>query len=60
MYDKNTNSLWNTIYGEPVVGPLVGKGIQLERLSVVTTTWGAWKARHPDTTVLSLKTWSSS
>ncbi len=56
MYDRTTQSLWNTLWGEPVIGPLVGKGIALEKLSVVTTTWGEWRARHPDTTVLSLKT----
>ncbi|NEQ71082.1 MAG: DUF3179 domain-containing protein [Symploca sp. SIO2D2] len=56
MYDHATESLWNTIEGEPVVGPLVGKGIKLEALSVVTTTWREWKKRHPDTTVLSLNT----
>ena len=56
MYDKKTQSLWSTLEGEPVIGPLVGKGIQLEYLSVVTTTWGEWKKRHPDTKVLSLDT----
>lgn len=56
MYDKATQSLWNTLWGEPVVGPLTGKGIELERLSVVTSTWGEWKKRHPDTQVLSLNT----
>lgn len=48
--------MWSTLLGEPVVGPLVGKGIALKRRSVVTTTWGEWQKRHPDTTVLSLKT----
>ncbi len=56
MYDKATQSLWNTLWGTPVVGPLVGKGIELEYLSVVTTTWGEWRSRHPETTVLSLNT----
>ena len=56
MYDKKTQSLWNTLWGTPSVGPLVGKGIQLEHMSVVTTTWGEWKRRHPDTKVLSLNT----
>jgi hypothetical protein len=56
MYDRATQSLWNTIWGRPVVGPLVGQGIDLEYLSVVTTTWGAWRERHPDTSVLSLDT----
>ena len=56
MYDKATQSLWNTTWGEPVVGPLVGKDIRLKRSYLVTTTWGEWKRRHPDTTVLSLNT----
>jgi len=56
MYDQATQSLWSTLEGKPVVGPLVGKGIQMDYLSVVTTTWGEWKKRHPDTQVLSLNT----
>ena len=56
MYDKKTQSLWNTILGEPVIGPLVDKGISLPSHSVVTTTWGEWKKRHPNTKVLSLNT----
>lgn len=56
MYDHATKSLWSTLSGEPVVGPLVGKGIELQTLRVVTTTWGEWKRRHPGTTVLSLET----
>ncbi len=56
MYDNATQSLWSTVRGEPVVGPLVGQGIALEHLSVVTTSWGEWKRRHPDTKVLSLNT----
>ncbi|MEO1405226.1 MAG: DUF3179 domain-containing protein [Pseudomonadota bacterium] len=56
MYDAATQSLWNTLTGEPVIGPLVGENIRLEHLSVVTTTWGEWRRRHPDTQVLSLNT----
>lgn len=56
MYDKETQSLWSTTFGRPVVGPLVGKGIRLQRSFLVTTTWGEWRRRHPDTTVLSLNT----
>ena len=56
MYDQATQSLWSTMWGTPVVGPLVGKGIALDRGSVVTTTWGEWRRRHPDTKVLSLET----
>ena len=56
MYDKNTNSLWNTIWGKPVIGPLAAKHITLKRLSVVTTTWGEWKSRHPESKVLDINT----
>ena len=56
MYDQATQSLWSTMRGTPLVGPLVGKGIVLDRGSVVTTTWGEWRRRHPDTKVLSLDT----
>ncbi|MGB5830756.1 MAG: DUF3179 domain-containing (seleno)protein [Thiohalocapsa sp.] len=56
MYDHETKSLWSTLTGEPVVGPLVGKGIELKTLYVVTTTWKEWRTRHPDTLVLSLDT----
>ncbi len=56
MFDQKTESLWSTIQGEPVVGKLVGRGIKLDRHYVVTTTWGKWKKRHPDTKVLSLET----
>jgi len=56
MYDHATKSYWSTLQGEPVVGPLVGKGIKLDRKYLVTTTWGQWKKRHPDTTALSLET----
>ena len=56
MYDHATKSCWSTLHGEPIVGPLVGKGIKLNRRYLVTTTWGQWKKRHPNTTVLSLAT----
>lgn len=56
MYDHKTKSMWSTIEGKPVFGPLAGKGIQLDVDSVVTTNWGKWKQQHPDTRVLSLNT----
>lgn len=56
MYDGKSKSLWSTLKGNPVVGNLVSEGIQLDRGHVVTSTWGEWKSRHPDTTVLSLET----
>lgn len=56
MFDEETMSLWNTIDGTPVVGPLAGSGLQLTPHPAVTTTWGEWKVQHPNTTVLSLDT----
>jgi hypothetical protein len=56
MYDKATHSLWSTLNGTPVVGPLVGQGLELQTRPVVTTTWAEWRRRHPDTLVLSLET----
>jgi hypothetical protein len=56
MFDEETGSLWSTLEGRPVVGELADRGIQLQARPIVTTTWGEWKALHPDTTVLSLDT----
>jgi hypothetical protein len=56
MYDHATKSMWSTLTGSPVVGKLVGKGIELKQLHVVTTTWKEWRTRHPATQVLSLDT----
>ena len=56
MYDRATQSLWNTLWGRPVIGPLADRDIELERGWVVTTTWDEWRRRHPETTVLSLNT----
>lgn len=52
MYDRQTNTLWNHLTGEPVIGALALSGIRLERLPIVVTTWGEWKRQHPATTVL--------
>lgn len=56
MFDAETKSLWSSLDGTPVIGPLVGSGLRLTMFPVVTTTWGEWKTQHPETTVLSLET----
>ncbi|MCG8440648.1 MAG: DUF3179 domain-containing protein [Caulobacterales bacterium] len=56
MFDRQTDSLWNQFTGEPVVGPLVDKGVSLAIRPVVITDWADWRAQHPDTQVLSLET----
>ena len=50
MYDRQSDSLWSQVLGEAVWGPLRGR--KLERLPAVLTTWGAWRAAHPDTEAL--------
>ena len=52
MYDINTYSVFDTFLGRAVTGPLADKKLQLKQATVVTTDWGAWKAEHPETTVL--------
>ncbi len=56
MYDQQTHSLWNQFTGRPGVGPLVGSGIRLEVLPLVIERWRDWRARHPETKVLSIRT----
>ena len=52
MYDRLTNSLWNQLTSEPVIGPLWDSGIKLDFFPVMLTTWEEWLELHPDTTVL--------
>jgi hypothetical protein len=56
MFDEETMSLWSTLEGKPVVGPLAGQPLTLEMEPVVTTTWGEWRKAHPSTGVLSIET----
>ena len=56
MFDRETETLWSNLTGRPVLGPLVGQGIELRVLPVVVTTWADWWALYPRTTVLSLQT----
>ena len=56
MFDDRNGSLWSQQTGEPVVGDLVGYGIKLNVLPLVVTSWGEWKKKHPDTTVLDINT----
>jgi hypothetical protein len=56
MYDEETLSLWSNLTGEPVAGPLVGKGIRLAALPLTVTSWREWKERHPETDVVALAT----
>jgi hypothetical protein len=56
MYDRVTNTLWNQLTGEPVIGKLVGSKIKLTRLPIMLTSWGEWRGQHPDTKVVDINT----
>jgi hypothetical protein len=50
MYEFHSFSAFDTFRGVGLSGPL--RGQRLEQVTVVTSTWGAWKAAHPDTTIV--------
>jgi hypothetical protein len=52
MYDLRTDSVFDTFTGAAVSGPLQDAGVVLEEVTVVRTTWGEWKAEHPDTRII--------
>lgn len=54
LYDRETESLWSQLLGKAISGPRRGTGLQSIPLS--NTTWADWRARHPDTLVLSRDT----
>ncbi len=56
MFDEETQSLWPTLQGKPMIGTLAGSGMELDFVPVVTSTWGEWRKRYPGTKVLSLET----
>lgn len=53
VYDIGTESLFDQFTGAAVTGEMNGDAVALAPISVLTTTWGAWKAAHPDSTVVS-------
>lgn len=52
MYDITTFSAVDTFTGEAISGPLFDAGVRLNQTTVVTSTWGAWRTAHPDTTII--------
>jgi len=52
MYDLRTGSVLDTFTGAALSGPLQDAGVTLPQVSVVASTWGAWKQAHPDTMVV--------
>jgi len=54
LYDRQTESLWSQIIATGVNGPY--KGRKLQTINTWNTTWQDWRARHPNTVVLSTET----
>lgn len=52
MYDLVSASVFNTFTGRALSGPLHDAEVVLEQTTVVVTTWGEWKAAHPDTRIV--------
>ena len=54
MWDDRTGSVWSHLDGRAISGELAGGA--LEVLPLQTTTWAAWVADHPETTVIDIDT----
>ncbi len=54
LYDRQSESLWSQIKSEAIAGPM--KSTRLVAIPVSHTTWRDWRARHPDSQVLSTDT----
>ncbi len=52
MYDLNTFSVFDTFTGTALSGDLGEAGVVLEQVTVVASTWGAWKEEHPETRII--------
>ena len=52
MYELDSRSVVDTFTGVARSGPLREAGIELDQVSVVVSSWGAWKQAHPDTTIV--------
>jgi len=54
MYDRETDSRWPQMLATAISGAF--RGDSLQEFPVVWTTWGKWKAAHPETRVLTRET----
>jgi hypothetical protein len=52
LVDRQTGTLWRSLTGTPVEGPLAGSGIELQPLPVVLTNWKSWFESRLETRVL--------
>jgi len=56
MFDRKSESLWNQMSLGAQCGPDAGK--ELTRLPVVEASWGEWKNRFPNSTIVTTNTGS--
>lgn len=54
--DPQEESLWNPLQLAAVCGPAAGRAARLAPLDTELTTWKSWRARFPQTTVLTPNT----
>ena len=54
FYDHQSGSLWSQLLRKAVTGPM--QGANLEMLPASHTSWADWRARYPETQVLSRET----
>ncbi len=54
MFDRETESFWPQLLMGAQCG--IKSGTPLNRVPVIETTWGHWKALHPNTTVMTDQT----
>jgi hypothetical protein len=52
MYDLDSMSVFDTFTGAAVSGTLREAGVVLDEITTVRSTWGEWKAAHPDTSII--------
>ncbi len=52
MFDLNSRSMVDTFTGLARTGSWREAGIELPQVTTVTSTWGQWRADHPETTVM--------
>ena len=52
MVDIPTGTLWESLTGRALAGPLAGA--ELDRFFVTVTSWEQWVAEHPDTDVVAI------
>ncbi|RME93801.1 MAG: DUF3179 domain-containing protein [Bacteroidetes bacterium] len=53
-FDRQTESLWSQVLGRAIAGKAAGAELQM--LPATYTSWADWKARHPETLLLSQDT----